>query len=207
MRKFFLLILFILFIGSITVFVLLFNSHKIITQNLSTQAKPSVTIIIAKSRAMMITSSAFENNGIIPSRYTCDGQSINPPLEFSDVPSTTKSLVMLMDDPDVPKNLLPAGVFDHWVLYNIPPTVREIGENSIPSGVSQGLNGTGQQKYTGPCPPDREHRYFFKLFALDTRLEFSVPSKVTKQLVIGAIKGHIIEQAELIGHYNRPQNK
>ena len=111
---------------------------------------------------MKITSSAFENNGTIPSKYSCDGQSINPPLAFQDVPEKAKSLVMLMDDPDVPKNLKPDGVFDHWVVYNIPTTVHEISENSVPQGVSQGLKGAGQEKYTGPCPPDREHRYFFK---------------------------------------------
>ena len=207
MQKLLLVILFILFITSVTVFVLLFSSHKIITQNLSTQAQSSATIITKEPTGMEIISSAFENNGVIPPKYTCDGQSINPPLAFQDVPHDAKSLVLLVDDPDVPKNLLPAGVFDHWVVYNIPPTTQEIAENSVPTGVSQGLNGTGQERYTGPCPPDREHRYFFKLFALDTKLEFSDKEKVTKQLILGAMHGHIIEQAELIGRYNRPQNK
>ena len=156
---------------------------------------------------MTITSLAFANNESIPSKYTCDGQSVNPPLSFGNVPSNAKSLVLLMDDPDVPKNLLPSGIFDHWVVYNIPPIVHEITENSVPQGVSQGLNGAGQGKYTGPCPPDREHRYFFKLFALDTELKFDDPAKVNKQMVSAAMQGHIIDQAEFIGLYNRPQNK
>jgi Raf kinase inhibitor-like YbhB/YbcL family protein len=207
MTKKILVVLFIVFIGLIILFIILFNSHKTITQNTSTLRKESVTIVPKKSGNMKITSSAFENNGTIPSQYTCDGEGINPPLAFEDVPSNAKSLVMLMDDPDVPKNLLPAGVFDHWVIYNIPPTTHEIAESSVPAGVSQGLNGAGQEKYTPPCPPDREHRYFFKLFALDSTLEFQDPSKVTKQMVIDKMQGHIIEEAQLIGLYNRPQNK
>ena len=205
MKKVFIVILFILLIGSVYSF--LFTSHKSITLNTATIQKPSATIIPKKSNSMTITSSAFENNSPIPSKYTCDGESINPPLSIENVPSQAKSLVMLMDDPDVPKNLLPAGVFDHWVVYNIPPTVHEIGENSVPQGVSQGLNGAGQEKYIGPCPPDREHRYFFKLYALDEELKFDNPSKVTMQMVITAMQGHIIEETELIGLYNRPQNK
>ncbi len=154
---------------------------------------------------MTISSVAFKNKGTILAKYTCDGESINPPLKFEKVPSDAKSLVMLMDDPDVPKNLKPDGVFDHWVIYNIDPSVKEIAENSVPKG-AQGLNGAGQVKYTGPCPPDREHRYFFKLFALDTSLDFSDPSKVTKQMVLDKMQGHIIDQAELIGLYNRSKN-
>ena len=202
-----LVILFIVFILLLVLFIILFNSHKTITLNTSTGKNASVTIIPTKNSGMKITSSAFENNGIIPTKYSCDGQSINPPLAFENVPENAKSLVMLMDDPDVPKNLKPDGVFDHWIVYNIPPSVHEIAENSVPQGVSQGLNGAGQEKYTGPCPQDKEHRYFFKLYALDTELQFADPSKVSKQAVIGKMQGHIIEQAELIGRYNRPQNK
>jgi hypothetical protein len=142
----------------------------------------------------------------MPAKYSCDGESVNPPLEFGDIPNDARSLVLLMDDPDVPKNLLPAGVFDHWVIYNIDPSVKEIAEDSTPPGV-QGLNGAGQEKYAGACPPDREHRYFFKLYALDIMLNFGDPSKVDKQIVIDAMQGHILEEAELIGLYNRPQNR
>jgi len=184
----------------------LITSHQAITQTTSTVNKSSVTIIPKIRNYMTITSSAFAANQSIPSKYTCDGQSINPPLAFSGIPEKAKSLVLLMDDPDVPKSLLPSGVFDHWVIYNINPSVTEISENSIPPG-AQGLNGAGSEKYYGPCPPDREHRYFFKLYALDDMLNFSDPAKVTKQMVIGAMQGHIMEQAELIGLYNRPQNQ
>jgi len=200
-------ILVIVFIGIIILLIFLFTSHKTITQSPSTQQIVSVTMKQQKNNSMKITSSAFANNGTIPSKYTCDGQSINPPLAFADVPNAAKSLVLLMDDPDVPKSLLPSGVFDHWVVYNIPPSVHEIAENTVPSGVSQGLNGAGQEKYTPPCPPDREHRYFFKLFALDTTLAFENPSKVSKQMVIDKMQGHIIGEAELVGLYNRPQNQ
>jgi Raf kinase inhibitor-like YbhB/YbcL family protein len=187
--------------------VFFYFSHQPLTQNPSTLRKVSVTMKQSKGKKMTISSTAFADHTAIPAVYTCDGKSINPPLTFGDVPSSTKSLVLLMDDPDVPKKLIPAGVFDHWVVYNIPPTTHEIAENSVPQGVSQGLNGAGQEKYTGPCPPDREHRYFFKLYALDSELSFSEPAKVSKQIVLDAMQGHIIEQAELVGLYNRPQNK
>lgn len=151
---------------------------------------------------MKITSPAFAHNTSMPSTYTCDGENVNPPLSFSDVPDNTISLVLLMDDPDVPKNLKPDGMWDHWVIYNIDPTVMKITENSMPPG-SVGLNTEGKNAFTGACPPDRQHRYFFKLYALDTRLDLSDSNKVTKQMVIDAMQGHVIDQAELIGLYER----
>jgi Raf kinase inhibitor-like YbhB/YbcL family protein len=151
---------------------------------------------------MNITSPAFQHNAPMPSTFTCDGENVNPPLEFTDVPESAQSLVLLMDDPDVPKNLKPDGMWDHWVIYNIKPTVTSIAENSTPPG-EQGLNSGGENEYYGACPPDRQHRYFFKLFALDTELTFDDPSKVTKQMVIEAMQGHVIEEAELIGLYER----
>lgn len=154
----------------------------------------------ATTTPMNITSPAFGPNESIPSRYTCDGQGVNPPLEFSDAPTGAKSLVLLMDDPDVPKNLKPEGVFDHWVVYNMPPTTTSIAENSLTPGI-QGKNGRGDTKYTAPCPPDREHRYFFKLYALDSELK--LPAAPTKAEVETAMSGHILAQAELIGRYNK----
>lgn len=191
----------------ILVFYPLVNSHKTITSNSSTHSSSSATIQSTKKTLMTITSTAFADYGAIPTKYTCDGQGINPPLTFTKVPAEAKSLVLLMDDPDVPKTIKPDGVFDHWVVYNIPTMLHEISENSVPQGVSQGLNGAGKEKYAGPCPPDREHRYFFKLYALDTTLQFDDPSKVTKQMVIDAMQRHIIEEATLVGVYNRPQNQ
>lgn len=151
---------------------------------------------------MTISSPAFAHNTPMPSKYTCDGENLNPPLQFSEVPANAQSLVMLMDDPDVPKDLKPDGMWDHWVIYNMDPHTTEILENATPPG-AVGLNSGNTQSYYGACPPDRQHRYFFKLYALDTRLEFANPAAVTKQMVIEAMQGHIIEGAELIGLYER----
>ena len=129
---------------------------------------------------MNIISPAFSEGEEIPKIYTCDGNNINPPLEFSEVPENAKSLVLIMDDPDVPRNLKPDGIFDHWVVFNIPPEITKIDENSKPLGIV-GKNSAGQSEYTGPCPPDRKHRYFFKLYALDSLLELD--ERATKKEV------------------------
>ncbi|MFA6300993.1 MAG: YbhB/YbcL family Raf kinase inhibitor-like protein [Candidatus Paceibacterota bacterium] len=144
---------------------------------------------------MKLESPEFENSGDIPSKFTCDGEGINPPLVFSDVPKEAKSLVLLMDDPDAP-----SGTWDHWVIFNMPPDTKTIEENSTPAGIV-GKNTRGNNKYGPPCPPDREHRYFFKLYALDTML--TLDTNATKQNVLDAIQGHILADAELMGRYNR----
>ncbi len=149
---------------------------------------------------MKIKSSAFENNQSIPSKYTCDGQDTNPALEFSDIPEDAKTLVLIMDDPDVPVNLRGDGMWDHWIVFNISPDIKEISEGEEPLGV-HGRGTSGNLKYHGPCPPDREHRYFFKLYALDKELD--LPEGSTKQEVETAMQGHILESAELIGLYKR----
>ncbi len=149
---------------------------------------------------MKLTSSAFVQGEKIPSKYTCDGDNVNPPLEITGVPHEAKSLVLIMDDPDVPKNLREDGMWDHWVVFNIPPDTRMIEENSEPSGTS-GLGTNDKTGYAGPCPPDREHRYFFKLFALDTQLD--LPEKSTKADVENAMPGHVLSHAELMGTYER----
>lgn len=148
---------------------------------------------------MRLTSGAFEQGQSIPSKYTCDGQNINPPLVISGVPSSAKSLALIMDDPDVPAA---AGVkvWDHWVVFNMSPALTSIGENEQPPGV-RGKGTRGSLSYGGPCPPDREHRYFFKLYALDTSLDLA--EGATKSEVERAMQGHIIEQAELMGRYVR----
>ena len=151
---------------------------------------------------MKLTSPAFAQEGKIPSIYTCDGQNFNPALKISDVPKNAKSLVLIMDDPDIPdfaKQRIGKDVFDHWVLFNIKPDVAEIKEKEAPG--TQGANSAGTAKYTGPCPPDREHRYFFKLYALDTML--NLQAGTTKEQVLEAIKGHVIAEAELMGRYER----
>jgi Raf kinase inhibitor-like YbhB/YbcL family protein len=149
---------------------------------------------------MKLTSTAFKNGGKIPSKHTCDGPNINPPLNIADVPSGAKSLVLVMDDPDVPKNLRKDGMWDHWVVFNIPVTVQEIKEGEEPKGV-HGIGTSQNLKYNGPCPPDREHRYFFKLYALD--MELDLPQKATKKQVEKAMEGHILEKTELMGRYER----
>ena len=150
---------------------------------------------------MRLTSSAFKNQSIIPSRYTCEGKNINPPLEFSDVPAGAKSLVLLMDDPDVPKSLRADGMWDHWVLFNIQPSVHHIGEAETHLPGILGKNTSGKNRYEGACPPDREHRYFFKLYALDKMLDLSTGA--AKKEVLAAMRGHILAESELMGRYEK----
>lgn len=149
---------------------------------------------------MKLTSPAFEHQGKIPSRHTCDGANTNPPLEISGVPTGAKSLVLIVDDPDVPKRLRPDGMWDHWIVFNLPPNLTHISEGQEPPG-THGMGTSGNLRYFGPCPPDREHRYFFKLYALET--ELNLPEKATKQQVERAMEGHVLAQAELIGRYER----
>lgn len=149
---------------------------------------------------MKLTSPQFENNGRIPSKYTCEGEDINPPLAISDIPAGAKSLVLIMDDPDIPVPVRGENVWDHWIKFNIPPTTTTIAEGEEPEGVS-GQGTSGNLKYHGPCPPDREHRYFFKLYALDT--ELGLPEGANKKEVEEALRGHVIADATLIGLYEK----
>ena len=144
---------------------------------------------------MRITSSAFAEGQSIPSKYTCDGSDTIPPLKFEAVPEKAASLALIMDDPDAPH-----GTWDHWVIWNIPPKTTDIAEGKTPPGVV-GKNSWGKNAWGGPCPPDRQHRYFFKLYALDTKLDLA-PS-ATKKDVEKAMKDHILEQAQLMGVYDR----
>ena len=147
---------------------------------------------------MKLTSSAFKDNGMIPSKYTCDGDNFNPQLSISEVPGNAESLVLIMDDPDAIK---PAGkVWDHWIVFNIPSDLKEISESEEPEGI-HGVGSGGNLDYRGPCPPDGEHKYFFKLYALDTILDLE--EGVTKEEVEIAMQDHILEQTELTGRYNR----
>ncbi len=146
--------------------------------------------------AMRITSSAFQHNTMIPVKYTCEGMDINPPLLIDGIPEKTKSIVLIMDDPDAP-----VGTWIHWIVFNIPctGTKLEIKENSIP-GIP-GWNDFRRVNYGGPCPPSGTHRYFFKVYALDTMLNLRKGAK--RQEVERAMQGHILAQAELIGLYKR----
>ena len=144
---------------------------------------------------MKLTSSVFANNGAIPSEFTCDGDDISPHLSISDVPKNAKSLALIMDDPDAP-----VGIFIHWVVWNIPPDTKEIKKGEEPRGV-QGMTSFRRQGYGGPCPPSGTHRYFFKLYALDT--ELNLPEGSTKHDLENAMQSHIIAQAQLMGTYKR----
>lgn len=155
------------------------------------------------SMTLTLTAPAFEHNTSIPSQYTCDGENKNPRLEISGVPEGTKSLALIMDDPDIPDSVKESrgiDVFDHWVLFNLPADAAVIEEASTPPG-TEGANSAGGSEYTGPCPPDGEHRYFFKLYALDTELD--LPAGASKADVEAAMTGNIIEQTELVGLYER----
>ncbi|MDD4938958.1 MAG: YbhB/YbcL family Raf kinase inhibitor-like protein [Candidatus Omnitrophica bacterium] len=142
---------------------------------------------------MRIISSAFPINGIIPEKYTCEGQDINPPLSIEHIPGNAKSLALIVDDPDAPM-----GTWVHWVAYNIPITSR-IEENSVPG--EQGRNSFGRQNYGGPCPPSGTHRYFFKIYALDSSL--NLKPGATKNDLEDAMKGHILDRSELMGLYKK----
>jgi Raf kinase inhibitor-like YbhB/YbcL family protein len=142
---------------------------------------------------MKIFSPVFTENGTVPVKYTCDGENINPPLMIEGVPDHSKSLVLIMDDPDAP-----AGLWTHWILYNLPVDTQRIEENSAPG--NQGINSANEKFYQGPCPPGRvSHRYHFHLYALDSRLE--VPDGITRKQIDTLIQRHTLDLAEIIAYY------
>ena len=145
---------------------------------------------------MELKSSAFNQGEKIPVKYTCDGDDFSPTLEISGVPENTKSLVLIVDDPDAP-----VGTWVHWVVWNIQPKITKIEENTVPVNAIEGINDFGKHNYGGPCPPSGTHRYFFKSYALDKTLELDNNAK--KSDVENAMRGHVIEQATLIGTYSR----
>ena len=144
---------------------------------------------------MKITSSAFQEGGNIPSKFTCDGGDSSPPLQIAEIPSGAKSLVLVVDDPDAP-----SGLFTHWIVWNISHQTNAIAEGSAPKGV-QGTSDFGKSGYGGPCPPSGTHRYYFKIFALDR--ELNLPSGTKRNQLDAAIKGHVVAQGELMGRYSR----
>jgi Raf kinase inhibitor-like YbhB/YbcL family protein len=153
----------------------------------------SVSVVGADVKSMKLLSSAFQDNGSIPKKYTCEGNDVSPPLTILDIPQGTKSLALIIEDPDSFK-----GTFDHWIVWNIPPTQLEIVENV--SFKNQGVNGFGDNSYRGPCPPEGKlHRYFFKLYALD--IELNLPKTTTKEKLIKEMEKHVLEKAELVGTY------
>jgi hypothetical protein len=155
--------------------------------------------------SLTITSTAFTDGDAIPSRYTCQGDDISPPLEWRDVPETARSLVLIVDDPDAPDPKAPRMTWVHWVLFNLPPDCTGLLEGTtpedLPPGTGQGVNNWNRTGYGGPCPPIGRHRYFHKLYALDTVLELS--GKPNARTLETAMQKHIIGQAELIGTYQK----
>lgn len=170
------------------IYVLLFLSVFLISNVMSQE--------VVKTGGLKILSSAFENNKNIPRQYTCDGLNVNPPLKIENVPQEAKSLALVFDDIDAPR-----GSYVHWILWNIDPGIKEIKENFVPEGAVQGMNDFKKNNYGGPCPPSRAHRYVFKIYALNTRLNLNPNS--TKTSLEEAMKGHVIAQTQLMGVYKR----
>jgi Raf kinase inhibitor-like YbhB/YbcL family protein len=144
-----------------------------------------------------LSSPAFNNKERIPSKYTCSGSDLSPTLEWADTPQSTKFFALIMDDPDAPN-----GTWDHWVIYNIPSNITKLPEGKIDTVIKLANNSWGKKSYNGPCPPPgKEHRYFFKLYALDDFIELAPDAN--KHDLLEAINGHILAQTELIGIYSR----
>jgi len=145
---------------------------------------------------MQLHTDAFEHAGQIPKEYTCDGEGVSPTFRIAGVPEGVVSLVLIMDDPDSPK-----GTWTHWLVWNIPSDTEILGSTQVPPGAREGLNSAGVPGYYGPCPHEGSHRYFFRLYALDTLLE--LPSMTTQEELLAAMKKHIVTETELVGLYCR----
>ncbi len=155
--------------------------------------------------ALSITTPAFQSMGPVPSRHTCDGEDLAPALAWTNAPEGTRSFVLIVDDPDAPDPAAPKRTYVHWVLYDIPASASELPEGvtaeRLPAGTREGVNDWKRTGYGGPCPPVGRHRYFFKLFALDSTL--GDLGTATKADVQTAMASHVIETAELVGTYER----
>ena len=168
----------------------------------------SLAVHLANAEGPMtfsISSPAFDDGHAIPARYTCQDEDMSPALQWAGVPAQTRSLVLIVDDPDAPDPRAPKMTWVHWVLYNLPPGTTQLTEgvasDSLPPGTAEGINDWKRTGYGGPCPPIGRHRYFFKLFALDTMLEGL--HRPTKAQVESAMQGHILGQAQLVGTYQK----
>ena len=155
--------------------------------------------------SLVLSSSAFPPGGEIPARHTCEGEDVSPPLVWSGVPAGTRSLALVVDDPDAPDPRAPKVVWVHWVLYDLPPETTELPEavrpHRLPAGARPGRNDWKKTGYNGPCPPVGRHRYFFTLYALDVVL--GERGALTKREIEAAMQGHVLAQAELVGTYER----
>lgn len=162
-----------------------------VTSGQKVQESPGIKLSTVK-----LISSVFENNQLIPQKYTCDGEDVSPPLKISDVPDAARSLVLIVDDPDAP-----SGDWVHWTVWNIDPKTTEVAENSVPDDGIEGLTDFGKSGWGGPCPPSGTHHYQFKLYALDSTLNLSSSSK--KVDIEEAMEGHILDQTLLVGLFKR----
>jgi len=158
---------------------------------------------------LKITSTAFQQAGSIPSKYTCEGPDVSPPLAWSGVPAKAKTLALIVDDPDAPDPAKPQRVYVHWVVYNIPAGTPSLSENAsktgMPKGAVQGKNDWGKAEYGGPCPPIGRHRYFFKLYALD--IELTGMRSATKADLERAMNGHVLDTGEMMGTYQKAASR
>ncbi len=180
----------IIIIISITIIVM------IIFWNWFTSKDKKMNTLKTNIKNVELASPSFKNGQFIPSKFTCDGKDINPPLEIKNIPQGTKSLVLIIDDPDAPM-----GTWDHWLVWNINPKIKEIKENSIPDGGVEGLNSFGRHSYGGPCPPSGIHHYYFKIYALSKKL--SLDPKSNKKDLEKAMTDSVIGEGELIGLYQK----
>src|SRR4030095_2032120 len=167
----------------------------------TTGEKKSDTTNTKQKSSMTIKSTAFNEGGMIPKKYSCEGENLSPPLEWSDSPAGTNTFALIVDDPDAP-----AGTWVHWVVYNIPASTLELkddmsSQKTSDSKIVQGINDFKKASYGGPCPPSGTHRYFFKLYAIDAKLDLA--GDVTKDKLLDAMKGHVLGQAQLIGKYTK----
>jgi Raf kinase inhibitor-like YbhB/YbcL family protein len=169
--------------------------RKLIISGAAVILLAGIAAFAAETARMKITSSAFHEGGNLSSKFTCDGSDTSPPLQITGVPSGTKSLVLIADDPDAP-----SGFFTHWLIWNIAPQTTSISEGNPPKGV-HGTNDFGKSEYKGPCPPSGTHKYSFKVFALDRELDLRSGAK--RSQLDAAMKGHVIAQGELVGRYAR----
>jgi Raf kinase inhibitor-like protein, YbhB/YbcL family len=164
-------------------------------------AKAGTEATGGKKMEIKITSSAFKDGDLMPAKYTCDGANISPPLKWENIPAGAKTIAIICDDPDAPR-----GTFVHWVLFNLPAEVKELAENTpadkiLSSGAVQGTADFGRIGYGGPCPPSGTHRYFFKIYALDTKIDLTPGAD--KSRLVEAMKGHILAEGQLVGKYKR----
>lgn len=181
------------------------SAHPAFTPSSDTGFVTSTSSTTMSNSPLALASPAFAEGASIPKKYTCDGAQVSPPLTISGVPEGTASLALIVDDPDVPTQILASGVYDHWILFNIPPRTTDIPEGMSVGTIGQ--NGSGANAYAAPCPPPQyqpsEHRYVFTLYALDGTLPLKVGS--TKVNVLDAMQGHVLAQTQLVGKYERKQ--